>query len=113
MALCYCFFSFSLWSLFRSFLVYSLFISDNFVFLITVNHVWTKSRLRELKACGFGIREIFLIDTPGNFPQSGFQVGAIHFKRGYTGEIRLTEDESMVQGTLDLWGNEKKIAVEK
>lgn len=92
------------WSLFRQFLVHAMEISDNIVFLITVNHVWTKSRLRELKAGGFGIREIFLIDTPANFPHSGFQVCAIHFKRGYDGEIRLSEDDAMVQGTLNLWG---------
>ena len=35
-------------------------LSENVVFLLTINHVWTKARLRDIRAAGFGLREIVL-----------------------------------------------------
>jgi len=93
------------WSLFRQFLIHSMELADNIYFLITVNHVWTKARIREVREKGFGIKEIFLVDAPVNFPQSGFQVGVVHFQRGWDGDIRLSMDEGRVQGLFDFWGN--------
>jgi hypothetical protein len=57
-------------------------ISTNIVFLITVNHIFTKARLRDIEEAGFCVKEILLIDTPKNFPQSGFQLGAIYLAKG-------------------------------
>jgi hypothetical protein len=75
------------WSQIRAFLNHSMEIADDIYFLITVNHLWTKARLRDILSKGFGIKEICVFDTPKNFPQSGFQVGMVHIKKNYTGDI--------------------------
>lgn len=80
------------WSLFRKFLVHSMEIADDIYLLITINHVWTKARIRDVRGHGFGIREIFLVDSPPNFPQTGFQLGVVHFQRGWDGDIALSFD---------------------
>jgi hypothetical protein len=66
------------------------FCSDGVVFLLTINHIWTKARLRHIKEAGFDIKEICLLEMPGSFPQSGFQLGAVHVQRNWNGDIRMT-----------------------
>lgn len=80
------------WSQIRPFLQHALSLADHVVFLLTINHLWTKARLRDIHAAGFGIREILLVDMPASFPQSGFQLGAVHLQRGWRGSIRLTNN---------------------
>jgi hypothetical protein len=36
---------------------------------------------------GFGIKEIWCIDTPKEFPQFGFQMGCMYYKRGWSKHI--------------------------
>jgi hypothetical protein len=79
------------YSIFRKFLNHSMEVSDNIVFLVTINHIWLKARLRDIENMNFGIKEILLIDTPNEFPQSGFQYGVIHFKKNYIGDIKLSK----------------------
>lgn len=79
------------WRQIRPFLGHAMRVADNVVFLMTVNHLWTKARLRDVRQAGFGIRQIVLVDMPPNFPQSGFQLGAIHLARGWKGDIRFTD----------------------
>jgi len=79
------------WSKIRNFLIHSMELSDNIVFLFTINHLWTKARLRDIKEMGFGIKEIIIFDTPNNFPQSGFQVGVVYIKKHYIGNIKFTD----------------------
>lgn len=79
------------WSKIKSFLNKSLSLADNICFLFTINHLWTKHRLNNIKTKGFGIKEICLFDTPRNFPPLGFQVGVVYLKKGYIGDIKLTE----------------------
>lgn len=83
------------YSIFRKFLLHSMTIADDIVFLITCNHVWTKARLRDIRAAGFGIKEIYCVDTPRNFPQGGFQYAAVHVRRGWMGSIVLSFDEAI------------------
>ena len=78
------------WSKIRVFLNHSMTIANDIVFLMTVNHVWTKARIRDIHATGFGIKEISLADMPKSFPQSGFQLGAIHISKGWLGRITLS-----------------------
>ncbi|HVU37253.1 MAG TPA: hypothetical protein VHC95_02880 [Opitutales bacterium] len=78
------------WSQIRNFLQHSMALSDNVVFLVTVNHLWTKARIRDIHGWGFGIKEILLVDMPKSFPQSGFQLGAIHIARSWSKGIKLT-----------------------
>ena len=77
------------YSKFRKFLQHSLEISDNIVFLTTINHLWLKARIRDIEEKGFGIKEIIIFDTPKSFPQSGFQIGAFYLQKDYFGDIRF------------------------
>ncbi len=77
------------WSKVKDFLIHSMEVADNIIFLITINHLWTKARLRAIKQMQFGIKEILLLDTPKSFPQMGFQLGAIYLKKDYKGKIKL------------------------
>ena len=78
------------WSQIRKFLQHSMKVSDNIVFLVTINHLWTKARLRDIEESGFGIKEIMKVDTPKEFPQMGFQLGIIHLQKNYKGDIGLS-----------------------
>jgi len=79
------------WSKARDFARHAYEIADDIVFLITLNHFLAlKARFRDMENAGFAIREIALADTPPEpWPQSGFQLGAIHFQRGWNGKLRL------------------------
>lgn len=79
------------WSLFRPFLRRSMEVADNVVFLCTVNHFWLKARLRDIGEASFGFREILLVPTPPKpWPQSGFQLGAVHLQRGWDGPTKVS-----------------------
>ena len=82
------------WSQIRKFLQHSMKVSDNIVFLMTINHLWTKARLRDIHEAGFGIKDIMLLDTPKEFPQMGFQLGAIYLKKGFDDDISLSHGKS-------------------
>ena len=78
------------WSQIRKFLAHSMDVANEVYFLITINHLWTKARLKDIENAGFQIAEICVFDTPKNFPSSGFQVGMIHLKKGIQGDIKYT-----------------------
>jgi len=73
------------WSKMRIFLNLSFKCANHVVFLITINHVFTKARIRDMKENNFGLKEILYVDTPKEFPQMGFQLGIIHYERNYKG----------------------------
>ncbi len=73
------------WSMMRRFLQHSMSLTDNIVFLTSINHYATKARIRDMLSANFGIKEFYCFDTPKSFPQSGFQLAAVHTQRGYTG----------------------------
>ena len=75
----------------RRFLQHAMSLSENVVFLRTINHVWIRARLRDIGAASFGIKGIVLVDTAISFPQCGFQLGAVHLPRGWIGAISLTD----------------------
>jgi len=80
-------------SQFKSVLKHSFELAENVVFLVTLNHaLGLKARLRLCDEYGFGIREVLLVDTPPKpWPQSGFQVGAVHWQKGYQGDVKITD----------------------
>lgn len=78
------------WSKIRQFLNHSMELADDVYFLCTINHLWTKARLRDIEQHGFGIKEICIFNTPSEFPQSGFQVGMVHLHKGYDGDIKFS-----------------------
>ena len=77
------------WSIFRPFLIKSLTVADNIVFLIPIVHFFGKARLREIYKYNFGFKEIMFVDTPKSFPQMGFQLGAVYLKKGYKGKCKF------------------------
>lgn len=79
------------WSKIRKFLIHSMQLADDVYFLCTINHLWTKARLRDIEEYGFGIEEICIFNTPDEFPQSGFQVGMVHLKKNYIGDIKFSK----------------------
>ena len=79
------------WSQLRAFLQHAMRISDHVVFLVTINHIWTRARIRDIRHAGFGLREIVMVDMPRSFPQLGFQLGAVHLERGWGGALTLTD----------------------
>jgi len=57
--------------------------TGNVVFLIYINGITTKARINLLTKYGYGIREICLVDTPAEWPATGFQLAAVHMTKGY------------------------------
>ena len=79
------------WSDIRNFLCHSMDLAQNIYLLLTINHIWTKARLRDIRQHRFGIKEICMVPTPRNFPQSGFQLGMVHLQKEFSGLILLSE----------------------
>jgi hypothetical protein len=66
------------YSIFRKFLIHSMEVANNIVFLCPINHILgLKARMRDIKEYGFYIRQIMMVDTPKQWPSSGFQYAAI------------------------------------
>ena len=71
------------WSKIRQFLAKSIELKvPNIVFLMNINAVATKARLKVIYRNGYHIREMWCVDTPPEFPQMGFQLAAIHIQQG-------------------------------
>jgi hypothetical protein len=85
------------WSMIRAFLVHSMEVADNIVFLMTVNHIGTQSRIEAVRDHHFGIKEICCVDHPNKFyhrwPRTGFQLAAIHFQRHWRGGTKWTMED--------------------
>jgi len=79
------------WSKMRAFLKHAYMLADDVAFLMTINHCWTKARRRDREEAGFGIKEICITEVPPNFPQTGFELGMVHFKKGHLGDIKLSK----------------------
>lgn len=85
----------------RKFMQKAMEVADNIVFLTSINHLWLKARIRDIKEAGFGIKEIVLCDTPSTFPQSGFQIGCFHLKRNWNGNIKFNTLEVKPNSSQD------------
>lgn len=77
------------YSIYRDFFNKSMAVSDNVVFLQLINATFYKARLRDMQENKFGIKKILLLDTPKEFPQFGFQLGCVYYKKHYKGEINF------------------------
>jgi hypothetical protein len=69
------------YSKYRAFLNKSMEVANNIVFLQLINATFYKARLRDMWNSRFGINEIWCINTPKEFPQFGFQMGCVWYKR--------------------------------
>jgi hypothetical protein len=84
------------WSKMQQFLLHGMKVSDNIVYLTTINHYTTKKRIRDMRENNFAIKEIYCVPTPQKpWPQLGFQLGAIHTQRNYNGGIQMTYSPNM------------------
>lgn len=77
------------WDNVTKFLEHSLEIANNICFIIVLQQLWTKKRLRIIRENNFGIKEICYFKEPQNFPHLGIQIGMIHIQRNYKGDIKL------------------------
>ena len=78
------------WSKFRPFLVHAMSVADDIALLATVNHWWTKARVRDVAEAGFGYVSLWLTKPwPDGFPASGFQLGVMHIRRGWHGPLHI------------------------
>lgn len=81
------------YSIVKKFLIKSYEIkTKNIVYVIPINHILgLKARLNDMKKYGYSVKEIILIDTPKEFPQSGFQYGVIHITNYMNKTIKITD----------------------
>ncbi|RWR16497.1 helix-turn-helix domain-containing protein [Sinirhodobacter populi] len=73
------------WSRLRVFSLHAMKIAPNIVWLAPLTNLTTRARLRHLEENGFGIAELVRIDTPKDWPQSGFQLVAAWLQKGHAG----------------------------
>ena len=73
------------WSRLRDFSRHAMRIAPSIVWLAPLTNLTTRARLRDLDEAGFGIAELVLIDTPKDWPQSGFQLVAAWLRKGHSG----------------------------
>ena len=79
------------WSKMQQFLKHGMQIANNIVYLTTINHYTTKKRIRDMRENNFAIKEIYCVNTPSKpWPQLGFQLAAVHTKREYKGDVKLS-----------------------
>lgn len=93
------------WSRFSEFLLHAMEVADHVCLLATVNHFWTKYRVRTIASAGFGYQALLLIDWPKDWPPSGFQLGLMHLRRGWRGPTTIAwlpwDDTSREPNLLD------------
>jgi len=78
------------WSKIKTMLIKSCQVSKkHIVFLMTINHVFTKARIRITNDYNFYLKDILYIPTPKEFPQMGFQLGVIHWEKNYKGLVNI------------------------
>lgn len=83
------------WSQFRAFLQKSMEVADNVVFLALLNAWFMRARVADMRKAGFGIVEVLMVDTPPKpWPQTGFQLAAVHAKRGHRGPTIFSDENA-------------------
>jgi transcriptional regulator with XRE-family HTH domain len=82
------------WSKFRGFLNHAMTISENVVFLCALTHFSTKARIADIQQAGFAMKTILYVSSPPEWPHTGFQLAAIHLKRGWSGTCDMRNIDS-------------------
>ena len=94
------------WSDLRRFLNHAMRIADNVVFVVTLVHLDTRARDREIHAAGFGRKEALLLPQPPlPWPPSGFLLTAYHLQRGYTGDLHFNRSLIHDDRSADLFSS--------
>jgi hypothetical protein len=80
------------WSKIFTFVKHAMTISDNIVFLCSLQSLTLRARMTAMRDARFGLKEALLLPHPPKpWPASGFQLVAMHVRRGYTGPLALTQ----------------------
>jgi hypothetical protein len=67
-------------------------LSDDIVFLCSLQSLTLRVRLKAIQEAGFGLKEALLLQHPPKpWPVSGFQLVALHIQRSYKGPLALTQ----------------------
>jgi len=76
---------------FVPFLYHSLEVADNVIFYMRLHQLWTRARLGLITEMGFAMREVFYIypKPETGFPQFGQAMAAIHWQRGWEGDVKM------------------------
>ena len=72
-------------SRFRDFLVHSMEISNNVLFLASLTHFTTKARIADIGRHGFSVRSILLVPAVPEWRHSGFQLAAVRLQKNWAG----------------------------
>jgi hypothetical protein len=90
---------------FRKFLIKSMEVADNVVFLCCTNALFYNGRYNDIEKAGFGIKEIAMVyPVPSApWPSSGFRLSANHLQRGWTGDAKFSKI-NWSEGEEDFWG---------
>jgi DNA modification methylase len=81
------------YSIIKKFLIKSYMLdTKHIVYVVPINHILgLKARLNDMKKYGYAVRELILINTPKEFPQSGFQYSIVHIEKGKQKGIKITD----------------------
>jgi hypothetical protein len=77
------------WSKFAKMLAHALDVADCVALVVTINHLWTRHRRELVRRAGFGL-EAIIESAPAEWKPTGFQVGMVVLRRGYTGACTIT-----------------------
>jgi len=75
------------------FLVKSLSVADNVVFLCLANAMFFTARIRTIHRAGFGVKEIVYVNPPEKpWPRFGVPIAMVHLQRNYKGSCKIVYD---------------------
>jgi hypothetical protein len=77
------------WSKARQFIDKGLEVANNVAYVITINHLFTKARIRLLEKHSAWISNILLLPPVDEFPPTGFQLGVIHLSKNHSGPTNI------------------------
>jgi len=78
------------YSIYDDFLLHSLEIADNVVFLVPLAKAFKSQKIQKAINKYGGLKEILMMGSGGNVGfKFGFPVGCLYYKRGYKGKIKL------------------------
>lgn len=79
------------------FLIHSMQLANNIVFLINVPALFTIKRVREIHNNNYGIKKILYIKQADTYKHTGRQLAAVYLKRGHTGFCRFVYTKELVK----------------
>ena len=79
------------------FLIHSLELANNVVFIMNIPALFTVKRIREIHNRGFGIKKILYLKQPDTWCQTGRQLAAVYMKKYHTGFCKIYHSDNFDQ----------------